>query len=307
MDIINGLDFTFDKPTAVTIGKFDGIHMGHQRLLLHTAHYKKNGFVPVIFTFSTHPAVLFGKEKPQLIYTETEKENIITHYNLDYMVKFPFTKETASMEPEEFFTEIILKKLNARIVIVGENFRFGHERKGDVELLETLANKHGVAVDVVSRECIDGQIISSTGIRKELAAGNIDRVNAMLGNPYSIFGTVVKGNQIGRTLGMPTINIEVSESKLIPPRGVYTSRVLYNGKRYASVTNIGVKPTIHGINHVGAETYMFDFDEEIYGEDVIVELLCFQRPEEKFADLDSLKNQMHNDKELADKVNKRYS
>lgn len=306
MDIINDKDFKFDKPTAVTIGKFDGVHLGHQRLMLHTEHYRKNGFIPVVFTFSMHPDALIGGNIKQFIYTEAEKESIISDYKIDYLIKYPFTTETVGIEPEDFFNEILLRKLNAKIITVGEDFRFGHERKGDVEMLENLAEKHGVLVDVINRECIDGQVICSTLIRRELSEGNIDIVNAMLGKPYSIYGKVVRGMQLGRKLGMPTINLETDELKLLPPRGVYSSRVIYNGKKYAAVTNIGIKPTIDGVKKMGIESYMFDFDEEIYGEDVIVEILYFQRPEVKFADLELLKNQMHADKEQADKVNKRY-
>ncbi len=305
MEVIKGTDFGFCKPTAVTIGKFDGLHRGHHRLILHTEHYKMKGYSPVVFTFDTNPACFFDVEQ-KLIYTNDEKEEMFSKYSLDTLIEYPFTKETSSMDPEAFFKELLIDKLNAKVIIVGEDFRFGYKRKGNIEALEAFGDKYNVKIDVVSKACVGEKEVSSSYIRDEIKKGNMDIANTMLGKPYSIYGTVIKGNQLGRTLDMPTANIEVKEDKLLPPNGVYTSRVIYNGRCYDAVTNIGTKPTIKGSSVMGVETHIFDFEEEIYGDSVIVEILHFQRPEMKFDSVDSLKEQMHIDKENAKNNGKRY-
>ena len=177
---------------------------------------------------------------------------------------------------------------------------------GTVETLEHLADKYSVRVDVIEKEVIGDKEISSSYKRDKILDGDLDCANSLLGRPYIIHGEVLHGRKIGRTLGMPTVNLEVEDNKILPPKGVYASRVIYNGIRYNAVTNIGVKPTIEGDSKLGIESFMFDFNQEIYGENVTVEILSYQRPEQKFSDMDMLKKQMHTDREEANYRIRRY-
>lgn len=299
MEIIRGSDFDIDKPVAVTIGKFETVHIGHQILIQHTEQYRKKGYSPVLFTFDTHPAARFGKNDVRLVYSNLEKEKILSVYNLDYIIEYPFSSALINMSPRQFFENILIKKLNTKAVIVGEDFRFGYKRAGDVTALEQFADEYNIIVDVVSRKCKGDGKISSSSIRDVLKKGNMELAGEMLGRPYSVDGEVVHGRQLGRTIGMPTINVFPTEDKLLPPRGVYSSKVYINGRDYLAVTNIGYKPTVKGDKRINIESYIFDFDKNIYGESVRIELLHFQRAEKKFESIDKLREQMDNDKKQA--------
>lgn len=296
MEIIKGLDDKFTRPSAVTIGKFDGIHKGHGKLIDRTLYHAKCGCTSVMFTFdiSENDNLYDGR---QYIYTAEEKRIILKNSGIDILVEYPFTKDISHMTPEKFFCDILKDKMNVKAVIVGEDFRFGYKRKGDICLLSDLCSKNGVELEVIEKECFNGSEIGSTRIRSELLSGNINIVNRMLGRPYSIYGTVEYGKQLGRKLDMPTANISVGRSKLIPPKGVYASLVVYKNTVYKGVTNIGTRPTVEGNGNVSIETYIFDFDKNIYGENIIVQLLEFKRPEMKFDSLLTLREQMHRDKE----------
>ena len=272
MEIIKGLDDKFTRPSAVTIGKFDGIH---GKLIDRTLYHAKCGCTSVMFTFdiSENDNLYDGR---QYIYTAEEKRIILKNSGIDILVEYPFTEDISHMTPEKFFCDILKDKMNVKAVIVGEN---------------------GVELEVIEKECFNGSEIGSTRIRSELLSGNINIVNKMLGRPYSIYGTVEYGKQLGRTLDMPTANISVERSKLIPPKGVYASLVVYKNTVYKGVTNIGTRPTVEGNGNVSIETYIFDFDKNIYGENIIVQLLEFKRPEMKFDSLLTLREQMHRDKE----------
>ncbi len=299
MKIVKELDNRFTKPSAVTIGKFDGLHIGHRKLIGRTLNYKQNNYGSVVFTFDISDLGNMHTEGKKYIYTAEEKRIMISESGIDILVECPFNNRLMHMSPEEFFTDILIDKLNVKVIIVGEDFRFGYKRKGDTDILRRLCNEYGIALEVIKKECIMGREIGSTFIRAELLKGNIEIVNNMLGSPYMIYGTVEYGRQLGRTLDMPTVNIPVPSSKLIPPNGVYASLVKYKDRIYKGVTNIGVKPTIEGIRSVGAETYIFDFDDNIYGEDIVIGLLGFRRKEMKFGNISELKEQMHRDKEDA--------
>ncbi|NLK29081.1 MAG: bifunctional riboflavin kinase/FAD synthetase [Clostridiales bacterium] len=295
MEYIAGItDFKF-KNSAVTLGKFDGIHLGHQYLIEKVISYKEQGYKAIMFSFLYHPSTLFSDKEFEQIYTEEEKRAKLENSGLDVLVAYPFTQETRSIEPEDFIKEILVDKLDAKVIVVGNDFRFGYKRRGDIELLQQYADVYGYKVIACEKKKWGEHIISSSLIRNELKEGNMEMVNAMLGQPYSIRGEVLHGRRIGRTLGMPTTNITPPTNKLLPPCGVYPSKTLIDHKYYYGVTNIGYKPTVGAEEKKGVETFLFDFDQDLYGKIIEVELMTYVRPELKFNTLEELREKMQED------------
>lgn len=292
--IAGNTDFQI-KNSAVTLGKFDGIHLGHQYLIEQVISHKELGLKAVMFSFLFHPYNLFSDKEFQQIYTEEEKLAMLSQTGLDVLIAYPFTEETRSIEPEDFIKDILIDKLDAKVIVVGDDFRFGHNRRGDVALLQQYSQVYGYKVIACEKKRWQDHIISSSTIRAELKEGNMEAVNAMLGRPYRIRGEVLHGRKIGRTLGMPTTNITPPSNKLLPPCGVYPSRTLIDGTYYYGVTNVGFKPTVGAETKKGIETYIFDFDQDLYGKVIEVELMMFLRPELKFDTLEELKEQMDED------------
>lgn len=281
--------------SAVSLGKFDGIHLGHRLLIDKVVSLKNEGYIPTVFSFQCNPRNLFSEKDMKIIYTEEEKKRKLEEMGVDVFVSYPFSKETASMEAVDFIREVLVEKLDAKVIVVGSDFRFGHERKGDVALLKELAGQYGYQLIIFDKVKVDNHIVSSTLIRNELLHGNIPKVNQLLGEPFSIVGEVVHGRMIGRTLGMPTTNVIPSENKILPPNGVYATKVLVEGKSFDSVTSIGYKPSVGAETVKGVETFIFDFNDEIYGEIIEVQLYGYERPEVKFNSLEELSAQMHKD------------
>lgn len=287
--------------SVVTLGKFDGIHRGHQLLLNKVLEYKILGYLTVMFTFAYHPSNLFSDIEIDLIYTEEEKKHILERSGLDVLISYPFTEETASIEPEEFIKKILIGKLDAKIIVVGSDFRFGHKRRGDVALLRAMSKEYGYELIVFDKMELNHRVVSSTYIRSEIADGHIEEANKLLGNPFTIFGEVQHGRKIGRTLGFPTTNLITSHTKLLPPNGVYASKTIIDGIEYPGITNIGNNPTVGTTPERRVETYIFDFDADLYGTSIAVSLYAFERPERKFASVDELKSQMKKDIEFGRK------
>lgn len=297
--------------TAVALGKFDGLHRGHQVLINQINHYKSKGMLSVVFTFDYHPNSLFGDKEQNLIYTYEERRMIAERLGVDVLIEYPFTKETAAMEPADFVKNVLVDELGARFVVVGEDFRFGRKRMGDTVLLESMAPLLGYKADICRKICdtipadTDGNSeaqtreIGATLIRKMLASGDIETANKFLGRPFMIYGEVIHGRRIGRTIGMPTANIVTPSIKLLPPNGVYVSKTKVYNKVYPSVTNIGCNPTVADNGSRRVETYVYDFNDDLYGKDIEVMLYHYQRPEMKFDSIEALKNQMHQDGESA--------
>lgn len=283
------------KNSAVTLGKFDGLHLGHQYLMDQVISTKDRGYTAVMFTFLYHPYNLFSNKEFELIYTEEEKYHKLLQTDMDVLVSYPFTKETKNLEPEDFIKEILVDRLDAKIIVVGDDFRFGHNCKGDVPFLKSFEEAYGYKVISCGKKRWRDTIISSSMIRKELQKGDMEAVNGMLGEPYSILGKVMHGRKIGRTLGMPTTNLIPPSNKLLPPSGVYASKTLVNGIYHSGVTNIGYKPTVGEEEQKGVETFIFDFDQDLYGEEIKVELFSYHRPELKFNTLGELKQAMNED------------
>lgn len=283
------------KNSAVTLGKFDGLHMGHQMLIDEVLSLKVQGYRSVMFTFLYHPNNLISEKEMKLIYTEEEKVSKLKARGLDVLISYPFTHDTKNTPPEDFIKDILVNKLDAKVIVVGNDFRFGQDRQGDVKMLRAMEEVYGFKVISFDKKEWNDTIISSSAVRLALEKGNMEEVNAMLGHNYYIQGKVLHGRKIGRTLGMPTTNLTPQANKLLPPCGVYTSNTIIDGIAYPGMTNIGYKPTVGAEKYKGVETFIFDFDRELYGQEIMVELLTYERPEIKFDNLEDLKVKMEED------------
>ncbi len=271
---------------AVTLGKFDSLHKGHMKLISNVQKYaNKNHVKSVVFAFD------MGKNT--LLTNEERKERL--NNQIDYMIECPFTEEIRKMEAEVFVEEILIKKLHASYVVVGTDFRFGHEARGDVKMLDTYAQRGAFQIDVIEKETYQGKQISSTYIRESLQKGEIALANNMLGYAYGVSGVVEHGRQLGRTLGFPTMNVAPQNRKIMPKAGVYTCRIQIENQWYDGIGNVGIKPTVTNEKKMLVEVYVFDYKEDTYGQKVIIEFYSFERPEKKFNSLDELKRQVDND------------
>ena len=295
MKIINDtLDFSISEESAVTLGKFDGIHKGHQKLMKKILEKKDQGLKSVVFTFGPMPGTyIYGKG--HAILTRAERQIHLEAMGIDYMIECPFVTEIIRMEPETFVEKILVGQLHVKYIAVGADFRFGFERKGDVALLKQLAPVYGYEVEVVEKVCLGDKIISSTYVRHMLESGEMEKVRKLLGYPYYVSGTVVHGHAIGRKLGIPTINLIPDEEKMLPPNGVYLTKTMFGHEKYFGITNIGVKPTISGEEAKGIETHLFDFDGDLYDQQLLVAFYAFERPERRFESLEELQKQLEED------------
>lgn len=283
MKVITDLNFQLNN-SAVCIGKFDGIHRGH-RLLLQEA--KQSGLTLVMFTFQFPNA--------QVLYSDEEKRHLAERLGVDILVAIPVTKDFLQIDAATFTKEILVEKCDAKKVVVGSDFCFGYQRKGDAAFLAEQGDKLGFEVCVFEKLKEKGEIISSTRIRRKLLEGELQEVNDLLQTPYFIRGTVEEGNRIGRKMEVPTANIRPAEGKELPPFGVYAVRVDVNGTVYDGIGNLGIKPTIPGENEAGLEVWLFDYEGDLYGQTLTVYLVAYQRPEKRFDSLEQLKKQIGED------------
>lgn len=298
MQYITGTrEFQIDCPTVVTLGKFDGLHKGHKKLLDQVFSFREKGYKTAVFTFETTPGTLMKGTLQTMITTNRERRMNLEQAGLDYLVEYPFNQEVAHLKPEEFVSCILTGQMKAKAIVAGTDFHFGYQRSGDVGLLKELASKYGYEMAVVDKAMDGAREISSTYIREELAKGNIKKANELLGYPYMIHGEVVHGKHLGSRLGFPTVNLLPSEQKHLPEFGVYLSQVVIDGTVYNGITNIGRKPTIAGKHPAGVETYIYDLEQDLYGKWIEVRLLDFIRPEQKFDGVEELKRQVLADKE----------
>lgn len=289
------LTFEQPNPSVITLGKFDGLHRGHELLmnkLLGTGN--EQNLYKIVFTFDIPPKSRVNQEANCVITTNEEKRYVFSQTGIDCLIECPFVEQVMHMEAEAFVAWIV-KALNAKYIVCGRDFHFGYQRSGDYRLLQNLEQKYGYQTIVLDKVQEDGRDISSTFVREEIAAGHIEKANHLLGYSFFIKSCVVHGNQIGRKMGIPTINMELAPEKLLPPYGVYVTRVVVGDNTYQGISNVGCKPTIAGDNPVGVETFILDFCQDIYEQDVLVEFLHFVRPERKFESLEALKTQIASD------------
>lgn len=297
LDTFEKLDFA-----VVTSGTFDGVHLGHQKILdCLKETSQKNGGQSVIITFFPHPRmVLFNdSQNLKLLNTISEKIQLLEHFGVDHLVIIPFTREFSEINSQSFIQNILIEKIGAKVLVIGYDHRFGKNREGSFEYLKENADKFGFEVVEIPRHDVESIGISSTIIRNSILAGDVQQASQLLGSNYTLTGKVVKGKQLGRTLGYPTANIYVVEDyKLIPADGVYAVYVTYSDQIFKGVLNIGKRPTIEGKDRT-IEANIFDFDKEIYGENLSISFEKKIRDEKKFDSLDALKAQITIDANLA--------
>ncbi|EOS78225.1 MAG: bifunctional riboflavin kinase/FAD synthetase [Lachnospiraceae bacterium] len=293
--ICDTTEFQMEQKSAVAIGKFDGVHRGHMELLSHIIQMKKKKMAAVVFTFHPSAAVFFGQSKEAELTTRYEKRQLFESMGVDVLVEFPLNKETAATSPEEFVEKILARQMQAGYIAAGADVSFGYKGLGNKELLIRMAGQLDYQVEIINKVYEEAREISSTYVREEVEKGDMEKTARLLGRFYSFEGQVERGNRLGRKLGMPTLNLYPEREKLLPPKGVYYSRVLFEGGTYPGITNIGLKPTVNSTSHISVETYLYDFDKDMYGRKIVTELLQFKRPEQKFESVEMLKTQMEKD------------
>ncbi len=295
--IRQSMTFEIDGPSVLSLGKFDGLHRGHELLMRYMKQKKQEvkELKAVVFTFDIPPRERVQDIQSQVLTTGAEKERLYEAAGIDYVIECPFTRQIMCMEPETFIHKIVTA-CHVKYMVVGTDFRFGHKRRGDYRMLEDFAAQYGYEVKVVDKIQENNRDISSTYVREELMAGNIEKANDLLGYPFFVEGCVSHGRQMGKkVLDIPTINLLPPEDKLLPPFGVYISETEWKGRHYPGITNVGCKPTVEGENPIGVETHLFDVSEDLYGEKVRVSFLKHVRPEQRFPSLQALKEQMKQD------------
>lgn len=303
MKLIKDLtEISIKAQTAVTLGKFDGLHLGHQKLIHQVLKKKEKGYLPTIFTFDRPPQKLLTGSENKIILTNEEKQKMLEDIQIDLFVQCPFTREIAQLEPEDFVKDILKKKLNVGYLVVGTDFRFGYQRRGDIDLLNKLAKDCHYHLMVLAKEQREGHNISSTYIKELISQGEVKKASEFLGYPYFLSGKVIRGKQLGRAMGIPTANIIPDERKILPPNGVYASKFWVDGHFYYGMTNIGLRPTVEDTIEKNVETYLFDFEKDIYEKEILVELLEYERKEIKFDSVETLKRQLSMDKEKTQEI-----
>lgn len=296
MIIINSLNEvkSFDK-SVVTIGKFDGIHKGHEVLIEKTVNYsKQEQLTSVVFTFKNSPISYFSNIITREIITEVEKMNKLKLLGVDVVIDIPFNKDMAEISAEDFVKQILVDKLGAKKLIIGHDFAFARKREGTPPILKILGKKYGFDVEVIEPVVINNIRVSSTHVKDLIYAGRVDEIKNYLGRNYAIEGTVIHAKQLGRTLGFPTANIILQENLIIPKRGIYATKVHIGNEVYVGATNIGYNPTVNG-EKMSVETNILQFDKDIYGKTIKLEFLERIRDEKKFKDLNELKLQLKMD------------
>ena len=291
-----------EKGTAVALGYFDGIHIGHKKVLdkALTIAQERN-LVPVVTLFDIHPRKLLSGEVPPIITTEEKKRKILTDMGFE-IFDFDF-RQGMNYEPEEFIDKILVGTLSAKAVFCGFDYHYGKGGKGNVETLREALSKKGIEFDAVEPVFSGDAVVSSTAIRQFITDGEIEKANEMLGEYFSYDFSVGKGDGLGRTWGIPTINQSFPEDFIIPKRGVYVSETEFDGKSYLSVTNVGIRPTVAD-GGIRSETCILDFSGDLYGKNVKVKLIKYLREEKKFPNVDELRQAIGNDIENARKVYK---
>lgn len=298
MKVIETGQFKIEEPTAVTIGNFDGIHLGHQELINNVLKYgEKENLKSVVFSFEPHPMEFFGKYGEfKTMFSVDEKKLIIEKLGVDILIQYPFNHNFSSLAPAEFMN-LLVEKTNCRVLVVGENYCFGKDRVGNIDTLKKLGQERGIRVIGIPRVKFNDVRVSSTRIRGLINYGDMETVTKLLNKPYFAMGIIVHGDERGRTMNFPTINIEPPLKKLLPPDGVYFSRVWLDGQVYSGMSNIGVNPTFDGEARK-IETNIFDFNKEVYGKKAIVAFYKRIRNERKFKDINELSEQLKEDKLL---------
>ncbi|WDF63313.1 bifunctional riboflavin kinase/FAD synthetase [Flavobacterium sp. KACC 22763] len=290
-------DFQSTKKTILTLGTFDGVHIGHKKILERITQNTENGkYESLVLTFFPHPRmVLQEKSEIRLLNTIEEKIKLLEATGIENLVVHPFNESFSRLTAEEFVRTILVEKFQIQKIIIGHDHRFGRNRTANIDDLIAFGIEYGFEVEQISAEEIQDVSVSSTKIRKALNEGNMALANEYLGYSYFLNGTVAKGKQLGRTIGFPTANIQIEEDyKLIPKIGVYVVKAIVNEETVFGMMNIGFNPTVNGEKQT-IEVHLFNFDKDIYDQKIEVSLLHYIREEQKFGSLDALKAQLHQD------------
>jgi riboflavin kinase / FMN adenylyltransferase len=297
MRIFHGTEnANIQKPTVLTLGVFDGLHLGHQRIMQTVVERAKtaNAHATAI-TFDPHPrAVLHPESAPPLLQTLDQRLANFEVLGIEQAIVIPFTQEFASNPAEDFLHDIVHDRLHAIEVYLGKGFAFGRGRGGNIELLRRMSEELGFFADEVPEVCVRGRRVSSSLIRALLSEGRVNLARRMLGRPYGVEGVIIRGNQRGRTIGFPTANLK-PHNRVVPKNGVYATATLVDGAWRRSITNVGVRPTFDDGSDVSIESYIFDFDGDLYGDVLRVRFLHRIRDERKFSGIDELKAQIQKD------------
>lgn len=304
MQIFHGTEnANIARPTVLTLGVFDGLHLGHQAIMK-TVVDRASGSeaVPTVITFDPHPrAVLHPESAPPMLQTLDQRLANFNVLGIEQAIVIRFTKEFADQEAEEFLREIVHERLQAKEIYLGHGFAFGKGRRGDIELLRKMSGELGFTADEVPEVRLRGIRISSSRIRQLLKDGQVNLARRMLGRPYGIEGVIIRGHRRGHTIGFPTANLK-PENRVVPKFGVYATATLIEGVWKKGVTNIGIRPTFESESEPSIETHIFDFEGDLYGSVLRVRFLHRIRPEKKFSGIEDLRDQIARDVETA----KRY-
>jgi len=295
-------DFHPPHFSVVTSGTFDGVHLGHQKILrrLQELASSKQGET-VLLTYWPHPRLILQPQDKslRLLSTLSEKVKLLEEMGVDHLIILPFTEELSQMSSDDFIRSILVEKIQTKTLVIGYDHKFGKNREGSFEYLQSHSHLFGFAIEEISRQDVDDLGVSSTKIRTALAQGDISTANKYLGRPYDLSGQVVKGQQIGRSLGFPTANIQIADDyKLLPRDGAYAVHAEVNSIQYKAILNIGDRPTVDGEKKT-IEAHLIDFEGDLYGQELRIYFQEFLREEKKFESLDALKNQLVVDRERA--------
>lgn len=298
MEVIHNIsNYRPQKPSILTIGTFDGIHIGHQKIIKNlVATARKKNLHSLILTFFPHPRMVLQKDNQlKMIDTIEEKRKFLEKLEVDVLIIQPFTLEFSRMTALEYTRDILINGFNISKLIIGYDHRFGRNREATVEDLKHFGEYYGFTVEEIPAQDIESIAVSSTKVRNAITAGEIKKANRYLGRPFSLNGTVVKGDKIGRKIGYPTANLKIKEDyKLRPQNGVYLVQCHLNDQKYYGMMNVGIRPTIDGEKN-RIEIYFFDFTGDLYGKKLSIDLLEKIRDEQKFDSLEALKNQLNQD------------
>ncbi len=293
MKIITDINAPFqsETPIAAALGYFDGLHLGHQKIISQT---KVAGYKRGVITFKNQPAVFITQsKKPSRLLSTEDKISMLEELGTEYLFLFEFTENVKNMSKDDFI-KIFLKKFNVRYAVAGFNFNFGRNKEGDINYFKKACKAEGIIPKVIAPVKYRGNVISSTLIRQSLYKGEVSAAAKMLGRPFYLKGKVIRGKKLGRLIGFPTANIEVADDIIVPKWGVYETNVVFNGQNFKSITNVGNNPTIHG-DHLRIETNILDFDKDIYGQEIKIEFIHHIRDEKKFDDIMQLMKQIQSD------------
>lgn len=282
---------------AVTVGKFDGLHIGHMSIIdTMLENSSDKPMSKMLVSFLNHPDMVLGRDYKGSLMSESEKTDLLYEKGLDYYCSLVFDRMLMNTEAGVFFDKFIVKKWKTAALFVGDDFCFGKGRLGNTDFLKEKCKEKGIELTIIKRKEFEGEAISSSRIRKCLAEGEVERAEYMLGRPYTIKGIVSRGHAIGRTISFPTINIHPHKNKFLPRFGVYGASVTIEGIKYRAIANIGIKPTLMNESGPIAEAHILDFDGDLYDTFQEIRLESFIRPEIRFNSLDELKNQLEKDK-----------